>query len=100
METPQVSFKQVVSRGCGLDVHKKVVVATIDGEGLKKQTREFGTVTSSLKELRDWLLENGITHMAMVSTGVFWKPVYNILEPAGITVRVVTAATEIYDPRH
>jgi transposase len=53
METPQVSFKQVVSRGCGLDVHKKVVVATIDGEELKKQTREFGTVTSSLKELRD-----------------------------------------------
>jgi len=57
METPQVSFKQVVSRGSGLDVHKKTVVATIDGEGLKKQTREYGTVTSSLKELRDWLLE-------------------------------------------
>jgi hypothetical protein len=37
MENPQVSFKQVVSRGCGLDVHKKVVVATIDGEGLKNR---------------------------------------------------------------
>jgi len=100
METPQVSFKQVVSRGCGLDVHKKVVVATIDGEGLKKQTREFGTVTSSLKELRDWLLENGITHVAMESTGVFWKPVYNILEPAGITVWVVNAAHVKYVPGH
>lgn len=100
METPQVSFKQVVSRGCGLDVHKKVVVATIDGEGLKKQTREFGTVTSSLKELRDWLLENGITHVAMESTGVFWKPVYNILEPVGITVWVVNAAHVKYVPGH
>ena len=100
METPQVTFKQVVSRGCGLDVHKKVVVATIDGEGIKKQTREFSTVTSSLKELRDWLLEHGISHVAMESTGVFWKPVYNILEPAGLTVWIVNAAHVKYVPGH
>ena len=100
METPEVSFKQIVSRGCGLDVHKKVVVATIDGEGLKKQTREFVTVTSSLKELRDWLLENGITHVAMESTGVFWKPVYNVLEPSGLTVWIVNAAHVKYVPGH
>lgn len=100
MESPQVSFKQVVSRGCGLDVHKKVVVATIDGEGIKKQTREFGTVTSSLKELRDWLLEHGITHVVMESTGVFWKPVYNVLEPAGLTVWIVNAAHVKYVPGH
>lgn len=100
METPEVSFKQVVSRGCGLDVHKKVVVATIDGEGIKKQTREFDTVTSSLKELRDWLLENGITHVAMESTGVFWKPVYNVLEPSGLTVWIVNAAHVKYVPGH
>jgi len=96
----EVSFKQVVSRGCGLDVHKKVVVATIDGEGLKKQTREFDTVTSSLKELRDWLLDNGITHVVMESTGVFWKPVYNVLEPAGLTVWIVNAAHVKYVPGH
>jgi len=100
MESPQVSFKQVVSRGCGLDVHKKVVVATIDGEGIKKQTREFGTVTSSLKELRDWLLEYGVTHVVMESTGVFWKPVYNVLEPAGLTVWIVNAAHVKYVPGH
>jgi len=100
METPQVIFKQVVSRGCGLDVHKKVVVATIDGEGLKKETREFDTVTSSLKELRDWILENRITHVVMESTGVFWKPVYNVLEPAGITVWIVNAAHVKYVPGH
>jgi len=100
METTQVSFKQVVSHGCGLDVHKKVVVATIDGEGIKKQTREFDTITSSLKELRDWLLENRITHVAMESTGVFWKPVYNVLEPAGLTVWIVNAAHVKYVPGH
>ena len=100
METSQVSFDQVVSRGCGLDVHKKVVTATIDGEGIKKQTREYPTITSSLKELRDWLLENGITHVAMESTGVFWKPVYNILEPAGLTVWIVNAAHIKYVPGH
>ncbi len=100
MESTQVSFKQVVSRGCGLDVHKKVVVATIDGEGIKKQTREFATITSSLKELRDWLLENRITHVAMESTGVFWKPVYNVLEPAGLTVWIVNAAHVKYVPGH
>lgn len=100
MESPQVTFKQVVSRGCGLDVHKKVVVATIDGEGIKKQTCEFSTVTSSLKELRDWLLEHKVTHVAMESTGVFWKPVYNILEPAGLTVWIVNAAHVKYVPGH
>jgi len=100
MEAPQVTFKQVVSRGCGLDVHKKVVVATIDGEGIKKQTQEFSTVTSSLKEMRDWLLEHKVTHVAMESTGVFWKPVYNILEPSGLTVWIVNAAHVKYVPGH
>jgi transposase len=100
METSEVSFKQVVSRGCGLDVHKKVVVATIDGEGIKKQTREFDTITSSLKELRDWLLEKGITHVVMESTGVFWKPVYNVLEPGGMTVWIVNAAHVKNVPGH
>lgn len=100
METLQVSFDQVVPRGCGIDVHKKELTATIDGEGLKKQKREFSTVTSSLNELRDWLLENGVTHVAMESTGVFWKPVYNVLEPSGITVWVVNAAHVKYVPGH
>jgi transposase len=89
MET--VNFEQVISRGCGIDVHKKTVVATINGEGLKRSTREYGTFTSSLTELKDWLLENGITHVAMESTGVYWKPVYNILEPSGVKVWIVNA---------
>ncbi len=100
METSEVSFKQVVSRGFGFDVHKQVVVATIEGEGIRKQTRQFGTVTSSLKELRDWLLERGITHVVMESTGVFWKPGYNVLEPAGLIVWIVNAAHVKYVPGH
>ena len=86
-----VSFEQIVSRGCGIDVHKKTVVATIDGEGLERTTREFETFTSSLTELKDWLTGNRIIHVAMESTGVYWKPVYNILEPTDITVWFVNA---------
>lgn len=100
MGTLQVSFKQVVLRGCGLDVHKEKLTATIDGEGLKRQTREYSTVTRSLKEFRDWLLENGVTHVAIESTGVYWKPVYNVLEPGGLTVWVVNAAHVKYVPGH
>jgi transposase len=97
---PQVSFNQVVSRGCGIDVHKKIAVATISGEGLKNETREFGTFTRSLTELKDWLLENGITHVAMESTGVYWKPVYHVLEPSPIKVWIVNARHVKYVPGH
>lgn len=77
---PTVHFSQVVSRGCGLDVHEKNVVATVDGEGLVRETKTFDSYTSSLNELREWLLGHGVTHVAMESTGVYWKPVFNILE--------------------
>jgi transposase len=70
----------VVEKGVGLDVHKETVVATIDGAGITKETRTYRTVTCELKRLSGWLKENGITHAAMESTGVYWKPVYNILE--------------------
>ncbi len=96
----EVRFEQVVSRGCGLDVHKKVVVATIDGDGIRKVTKEFGTFTSSLTELRDWLLEHGITHVAMESTGVYWKPVYHVLESTGMKVLIVNARHIKYVPGH
>lgn len=96
----QVAFKQVVSKGCGLDVHEKTVVATIGGEGVSACTREFSTFTRSLTGLRDWLIENRITHVAMESTGVYWKPVYNILEPTGMTVWIVNARHIKYVPGH
>jgi len=74
-----IEFEQVVERGCGMDVHKDLIVATIQGKGIKMQTKSFNAFTSSLIKLKEWLLKNGITHVAMESTGIYWKPVFNIL---------------------
>ncbi|SRR5574344_1179386 len=74
-----VSFAQVVSHGCGIDVHKEVVVATIHTPS-HYETKEFKTFTRSLTEMREWLQSFGVTHVAMESTGVYWKPVYNVLD--------------------
>lgn len=75
-----VQFTQVLSRGCGMDIHKKVVVATVQGEGICKETRSFDSFTRSLTQLREWLVSLGITHVAMESTGVYWNPIYNVFE--------------------
>jgi transposase len=64
---------------CGLGVHAKTVVACLIQQG-KKQTRTFSTMTDDLLALSDWLVREGCTHVAMESTGVYWKPVFNILE--------------------
>jgi len=74
-----VEFEQVVECGCGMDVHKDVIVATIQGKVIKMQTKSFKTFTSSLIKLKEWLLKNKVTHVAMESTGVYWKPVFNVL---------------------
>ena len=79
MKKDFIQFEQVIERGAGLDVHKETIVVTIQGKGIKTETKSFSTFTSSLKKLRDWLLQYGITHVAMESTGVFWKPVFNVL---------------------
>jgi len=79
-EKTQIEFEQIVERGCGIDVHKSVIVATIMGIGLNIITKTFNGFTGSIEELRDWLKENLITHVAMESTGVYWKPIFNILE--------------------
>ena len=76
----KVTFDQVVQVGCGIDVHKDIIVATIRRNDQTFETREFGTYTSSLTELRDWCKTKQVTHIAMESTGVYWKPAFNILE--------------------
>lgn len=66
-------------RCCGLDVHKQVIVACrLTPEG--KETRSFKSTTGALLSLAAWLKEGGCTHVAMESTGSYWKPIYNILE--------------------
>jgi transposase len=74
----------VYERCCGLDVHKRTVVACRivpgpDGTPAKV-IRTFGTMTSDLLALADWLAGESCTHIAMEATGVFWKPIYNLLE--------------------
>ena len=76
----KIEFDQVIERGCGIDIHKSVLVATVQGKSIKTETRSYDAFTESIKQLRDWLKSLSITHVAMESTGVYWKPVYNILE--------------------
>ena len=77
----------------GLDVHKKTVVAcllALEGTATNKQIRTFGTMTADLRALADWLASANCTHVAMESTGVYWKPIYNILE-GSVELLVVNA---------
>ena len=80
---------------CGLDVHKETVVACLihpAAQGPRpKEVRTFGTTTAALRELADWLRAAGCTHVALESTGVYWRPVYNLLE-GQFTLLVVNAA--------
>jgi transposase len=100
MDNETIDFEQVVAKGCGLDVHKETVVATVSGTGIKRETRTFSTFTRSLKELKEWILSLGITHVAMESTGIYWKPVFNILEGSGLTILIVNARHIKYVPGH
>ena len=78
-------LEALYARVCGLDVHKKLVVACVrildtkDGT-VQSTLRKFGTMTADLLELRQWMAEFEVSHVAMESTGVYWQPVYNLLE--------------------
>ena len=79
----------------GLDVHKDSVYACVrrlsrDGK-LDQEVRSFGTATRALLELSDWLASEGVTHVAMESTGVYWIPLFQILEAHGFEVCLVNA---------
>jgi len=73
----------IYKRCCGLDVHKETVVACVmirEKDKAQKEIRTFRTMTPDLLVLHDWLLAHGVTHVAMESTGVYWKPIFNLLE--------------------
>lgn len=80
----------VYQRCCGIDVHKKMIVACFR-DGRKKDLREFGTLTSDLRELTNWLLEEKCEMIAMESTASYWKPLYNLFELSGLPAMVVNA---------
>ena len=83
-------MQNVYERCCGIDVHKKLIVACFRN-GKKAELRKFDTLTSSIKELGNWLLDNECQMVAMESTGAYWKPIYNILELLDLDVMVVNA---------
>ena len=72
-------METVVTHGAGLDIHKALIVATVFTP-TDTETRSFGTATDALLALADWLTAAGVTHVAMEATGVYWKPIYNVLE--------------------
>ena len=96
---------EVLHRRCaGLDVHKKTVVACIriaEGGKVQREVREFGTATRALYALAEWLTECGCSHAAMESTGVYWKPVWHVLEVswAGLCPRLDEGAGKARSPR-
>ena len=79
-------MEPIVERCCGLDVHQATVVACLLVGGAhqktRKEVRTFGTKTRELMDLRDWLRDNGCTQVGMEATGIYWKPVYAVLEDA------------------
>lgn len=81
---------EVVHQRCaGLDVHKDTVVAcarVVEGGKTRREVRTFSTTTGGLLVLLDWLRSQGCTHAAMESTGVYWKPVWHVLEEAFVLV--------------
>lgn len=94
-----VEFPQLFETCAGLDVHKDTVVVTVKNTQLPDQTRTFGTFTSELNRLKEWLGEQGVVQIAMESTGVYWKPVFNILEDT-FRIMLVNARHIKYVPGH
>ena len=81
---------KVYDKCCGIDVHKKIIVACFK-KGNKQEVRDFGATTRELLELADWLKEGDCEMVAMESTASYWKPLYNILESSDLNAMVVNA---------
>jgi transposase len=86
-------MESIHERCCGLDVHQKTVVACVLVSGadgaVQRRVRSFGTMTADLLVLSDWLDGLAVTQIAIESTGVYWRPVFNILEGEGRTITLV-----------
>lgn len=83
-------MEKVYGKCCGIDVHKKIIVACFIN-GRKQEIREFGATTKELTKLAEWLKEGGCEMAAMESTGSYWKPIYNIFEVYDVKAIIVNA---------
>jgi transposase len=90
-------MKDLLEICCGLDVQKDKIVACVLSGGIGKtatsETKEFSTLYPDMRALRDWLLSQNCRHVAMESTGIYWQPIYEVLEdaPGGMMLLVVNA---------
>jgi transposase len=88
----------IVERVAGLDVHQKTVMAAVrtpgSGRRRRQEIREFSTYTEGLVALREWLVAEAVTLVVMEATGVYWKPIWHVLEEQGVF------GTELVNPRH
>ena len=86
----------VYPRCAAIDVHKRTAVVTVgwvDEQGQRhRRTHTYGTMTAEVERLCQWLREQQVSHVAMESTGVFWKPLFNLLEEGGFVVVLANAA--------
>lgn len=85
------SMDKIYDKCCGIDVHKKLIVACFRC-GREQEIRDFGATTRELLELADWLRDGGCEMAAMESTASYWKPLFNILESSGLKAMVVNAS--------
>ena len=83
-------MEQIYERCCGIDVHKKMIVACFRC-GQKQEVKEYGTTTHDLRALTSWLLDDNCQMIAMESTASYWKPLYNIFELSGLEAMIVNA---------
>lgn len=83
-------MEKAYDKCCGVDIRKKLIVACFK-DGMKQEIRQFGASTRELLEMTEWLIEGECERAAMESTASYWKPLYNILEYAGLSAMVVNA---------
>jgi transposase len=85
-------MEAIIERCCGIDVHKKTITVCLmigaAGKTPSKTIKTFSTMTQDLLACRDWLISEGCTHAVLESTGVYWKPLFNVLEE---TIEVILA---------
>jgi transposase len=86
-------MQSMITRCAGIDVHQATIVVTVrvpdDAGGRRHETQTFGTMTADLLAARAWLQAHGVTHVAMESTGVYWRPLYYLLEADDLTLLLV-----------
>lgn len=87
-------MEEILDKCCGIDVHQESLTACImkgHGKGMYKEIREFSTFTDGIQTFGSWLKEHGVVHAAIESTGVYWKPVFNVLSEEHFDLMLVNA---------